>query len=71
MANVTLNCEYVMNNASNGVANCNTDFMIDLLPLQIVIGIILLFVAWRVWVGYVKAVRPLIFGEKDGDAVGS
>lgn len=71
MAEIDLTCDYVMQNATKGVAECNTDFTVDLLPLQIAVVFILLFVAWRVWVGYKIKVRPLIFdsnrSEKNGN----
>lgn len=65
--NIDINCEYVMNNATQGVANCNSDIALDLTPLWITLSLIILFIAYRGWEAYKAHFRELLFPQGDSD----
>lgn len=66
---IAIECSYKMQNATEGVTNCQSNMDLNLIPLQIVLGIIILFIAWRIWLLYKTNVKPVVNSSEDGEDI--
>lgn len=62
---IDLTCEYVMNNATQGVATCNSSINTDPTMIYVVISLILVFSFWNLYVFSKNHVKPFFVPEED------